>query len=194
MSWPICPTTHGNGYWDRLDGLTDEEYLWEPVAGCWTIRPGPKGGWAWDFAWPEPDPPPVTTIAWRLAHITVNDDRFRSWLGLSPHPNRQRRTLPATAESARQAVAATSAERHEDLAEVTDSDLWEKIGAIGGPYAEGTRVSWVLHVLDEVTHHGAEVGLLRDVSVPARPLTNSEAVQHRPTRRRLPCPNDGYPA
>src|SRR5690625_2117464 len=22
----------------RLDGLTDEEYLWEPVAGCWNIR------------------------------------------------------------------------------------------------------------------------------------------------------------
>jgi len=109
-----------------------------------------------------PDPPPVTTIAWRLAHIT-NDDRFRPWLGLTPHPSRQRRTLPTTAEAARIAVAVTGAERHEDLAEVTDSDLWEKIGAIGGPYAEGTRVSWVLHVLDEVIHHGAEVGLLRDL-------------------------------
>jgi hypothetical protein len=31
----------------RLDGLTDEEYLWEPVPGCWSIRgrtdgPGPR--------------------------------------------------------------------------------------------------------------------------------------------------------
>jgi hypothetical protein len=24
----------------RLDGLTDDEYVWEPVAGSWTIRPG----------------------------------------------------------------------------------------------------------------------------------------------------------
>ena len=23
----------------RLDGLTDDEYFWEPVAGCWSIRP-----------------------------------------------------------------------------------------------------------------------------------------------------------
>src|SRR5689334_10942147 len=23
----------------RLDGLTDEEYFWEPVRGCWSIRP-----------------------------------------------------------------------------------------------------------------------------------------------------------
>ncbi len=30
-------------HWDnqlrpRLSGLTDEEYLWEPVAGCWNLR------------------------------------------------------------------------------------------------------------------------------------------------------------
>jgi len=23
----------------RVDGLTDEEYFWEPVPGCWSIRP-----------------------------------------------------------------------------------------------------------------------------------------------------------
>ena len=148
---------------DRLAGMTDEEYLWEPTAGCWTIRPGTQGVWIWDFAWPEPDPPPVTTIAWRLAHISVNDDRFRPWLGLSPHPIRQHRTLPTTAEAARMAAAAASAEQHDGLGEVTDSDLWEKIGPIGGPYAEESRVSWLLHVLDEVIHHGAEVGLLRDL-------------------------------
>ena len=22
----------------RLDGLSDAEYLWEPVAGCWSVR------------------------------------------------------------------------------------------------------------------------------------------------------------
>lgn len=147
----------------RLDGLTDDEYLWEPVPGCWTIRPGPEGPWTWDFIWPEPSPPPVTTIAWRLAHIAVNDDRFRPWLGLSPAPNRLHRSVPPTAEAARQAVMAVSAERREDLMEVTDLTLWEKIGPVGGPYADGTRVSWVLHVLDEMIHHSAEIGLLRDL-------------------------------
>jgi hypothetical protein len=47
--------------------------------------------------------------------------------------------------------------------EVTDADLWERIGDVGGPYADGTRLSWVLHVLDEVVHHGAEIALLRDL-------------------------------
>jgi DinB superfamily len=36
---------------DRLDGLTDDEYLWEPAAGCWSMRPrgtgaAPVQGWS----------------------------------------------------------------------------------------------------------------------------------------------------
>src|SRR6478672_10023287 len=56
----------------RLDGLTDDEYFWEPVPGCWSIRPvgaAGDGTFTIDWAWPAPDPPPFTTIAWRLAHI-----------------------------------------------------------------------------------------------------------------------------
>jgi hypothetical protein len=148
---------------DRLEGLTDEEYLWEPVSGSWTVRPGPDGACTWYFAWSEADPPPVTTLAWRLAHITVNDDRFRPWLGLARQRSRSHWTLPSTAGAAPDAAEATKAEWHEDLVEVTDADLWEKIGPVGGPYADNTRVSWVLHFLDEVIHHGAEIALLRDL-------------------------------
>jgi len=28
----------------RLDGLTDEEYFWEPVEGCWSLRQSADGG------------------------------------------------------------------------------------------------------------------------------------------------------
>jgi hypothetical protein len=27
----------------RFEGLSDEEYFWEPVAGCWSIRPAGQG-------------------------------------------------------------------------------------------------------------------------------------------------------
>src|SRR3712207_6545560 len=63
-----------------LEGLTDEEYLWEPVEGCWSIRPRGQeraaigagaGDWVVEFEFPEPDPTPVTTIAWRMAHLQV---------------------------------------------------------------------------------------------------------------------------
>jgi hypothetical protein len=147
----------------RLEGLTDDEYFWEPAPGCWSIRAVTDGSYVWDFEWPEPDPPPVTTIAWRLTHLAVNDDRFRPWLGLGPHHSRQRRAVPGSAAAAIGAVEAARAEMREDLTEVTDDDLWADVGPIGGSYARSSRVSWVLHALDEVIHHGAEVGLLRDL-------------------------------
>ncbi len=57
----------------RLEDLDDDEYLWEPVLGCWSVRSrgenvcaqayGP-GDWQLEFELNAPEPPPVTTIAW----------------------------------------------------------------------------------------------------------------------------------
>src|SRR5688500_4963295 len=62
--------------WDllrpRLDGLTDEEYLWEPVPGCWSVRRQDDGTVQVDWAAPAPDPPPFTTIAWRICHLGLD--------------------------------------------------------------------------------------------------------------------------
>ena len=52
----------------RLNGMTDEEYRWEPVPGAWNVRPRGTGTapvavgageFTIDFAMPEPDPPPA---------------------------------------------------------------------------------------------------------------------------------------
>ena len=64
----------------RLETLTDDEYLWEPVAGCWSLRRRDEqrssmaagaGDTVADFEYPEPTPPPFTTIAWRMGHISI---------------------------------------------------------------------------------------------------------------------------
>ena len=47
---------------NRLAGLTDDEYFWEPVPGCWTIRRADSGDYRADHA-DQPGTPPVTTIA-----------------------------------------------------------------------------------------------------------------------------------
>src|SRR5688500_5415331 len=53
-----------------VDTLTDEEFLWEPVPGCWTVRRGVDGRWSADYPdFPHPDPAPFTTIGWRLVHV-----------------------------------------------------------------------------------------------------------------------------
>ncbi len=54
---------------DRIAGLTDDAYLGEPVPGCWTVRADDDGRWVTDDAIPDPDPAPLTTIAWRLVHV-----------------------------------------------------------------------------------------------------------------------------
>lgn len=64
----------------RLDGLTDDEYFWSPVPNAWSVWPrgtstAPMhvggGEFTVDYAFPQPEPPPFTTIAWRLGHVIV---------------------------------------------------------------------------------------------------------------------------
>jgi len=64
----------------KLTGITDGEYFWEPVAGCWTVHRRSEqraitadgsGEWVIDSELPEPRPAPVTTIAWRTVHIAA---------------------------------------------------------------------------------------------------------------------------
>ena len=86
---------------DQSGDLTDEEYLWEPVPGCWSLRPtGPGGRGEIEQGWPDPQPAPVTTIAWRLSHLAVGvfglrvSHRFGD--GSLTHENAKR---PLTAEA-----------------------------------------------------------------------------------------------
>ena len=55
----------------RLDGLTDHEFFWEPVPGCWTVFQGADGRWTYQYEDEDPVPSPFTTIGWRLVHIAL---------------------------------------------------------------------------------------------------------------------------
>src|ERR1043166_2415676 len=70
----------------RVDGLTDEEYFWEPAPGCWSIRRRDDGTWTADWPLPRPEPEPFTTIAWRLWHLIdmYGEDRAPKWLDVPP--------------------------------------------------------------------------------------------------------------
>lgn len=45
----------------------------------------------------------------------------------------------------------------------TDADLLKAVGAVGGRFAGGSIHGLLLHVADELIHHGAEIGVLRDL-------------------------------
>ncbi|RAY15737.1 DinB family protein [Actinomadura craniellae] len=53
----------------HLERLVPEDFLWEPAAHCWTVRPDGAGRWTADWAETEPDPVPVPTIGWLSWHM-----------------------------------------------------------------------------------------------------------------------------
>ncbi|HEY2673163.1 MAG TPA: DinB family protein [Rugosimonospora sp.] len=161
---------------DRLDGLTDDEYLWEPAANCWSVRPVGDGTYRAD----GPDDgspagsgePPLTTLAWRLSHIIIDvlgARRNATWIGVTPSGRLPRTGAPGTAEAAVELLGQAYALFRAHVAAVDAATLTDAMGAVAGPYAQSTRASFVLHELDELIHHGAEVGVLRDLYRATRP-------------------------
>lgn len=157
----------------RLDGLTDEEYLWEPVPGCWNVRPrghstapitGGSGEFTIDFAMPEPDPPPVTTIAWRLGHVIVGVLGMRVANHFDGPPvDYQSHVYAGTAAGALEQLDTAYAAWIDGVRGLDESRLAEPCGAAEGPYGHLTMAALVLHINRELIHHGAEIALLRDL-------------------------------
>ena len=161
-----------DGTWERtrrrLEGLTDEELLWSPAPACWTVRPLADGTWITDGTVEQRVAPPFTTIAWRMVHLIgcYGSDRNSRWLGVEvPHPPIEDSVVPAPHTAATSLELLERAhERWRAVLEVADDRvLAEPIGPIGGQYGEAPRAGLVLHQLDEVIHHAAEISLLRDL-------------------------------
>ena len=151
----------------RLDDLTDAELLWEPYPGCWTVRQLSDGSWVSDWV-PQPlTPPPLTTIAWRMVHLVgcYGSARNSEWLAVkvAAPPLEAWSATPTTAAEALDLLERAHARWQEVLDAVDDDSLGQLLGPIAGEYAEGTRASFVFHMLDEAIHHGAEVALMRDL-------------------------------
>ncbi len=174
----------------RLEGLTDEEYLWEPVDGCWTIHAIDEDRVRIDHRWPPPQPAPVTTIGWRLVHIGVGCLATRTTalfpsVVAEPWVVEQFATevpFPASAAGALGFLDHWWGLWRGGLEAVGDEALWQPIGDVeGGLYADNAfaamqlgaddpRIGLVLHVHRELMHHGAEISLLRDLFGARTPL------------------------
>lgn len=147
---------------ERLAGLTEDELFWEPATWCWSIRRiGDR--WQSDGSAFPPAAPVITTIAWRLAHLVdvYGSTRNPTWLG-TPVPDELRGPTGTVAGELERLDAGFA--RWKAALEATDDDvLAATLGSVGGQYADGTKAAFVLHQLDEAIHHGAEIGVLRDL-------------------------------
>lgn len=150
----------------RLDGLTAEEYLWEPVADCWSVRES-NGRWVAEPRTRESEksvPQPVTTIAWRTWHIAADclagyvSPSLGDWpLGL---PADEWYGEPDAALAALDTATRAFTDRVTALGE---DGLAAPLGPSWGSYGEQPWAALVVHAQDEIAHHGAEIALLRDL-------------------------------
>ena len=172
--------------------LTDGEFFWEPFPATWSISrqdqcrtPNPFGAGEWvaDFAIPEPAPVPVTTIAWLYWHIASLPGRLcdldflggtgamaSGWTSpyLTDHP---------VFTSAAQAVTALRDgwRRLREAIERADDDQLEATTpgytyapgivplAAGPPGPAHPATHFIAGALNEVSHHGTQIGALRDL-------------------------------
>ena len=179
-----------DGHWrsqlrPRFDGLTDEEYFWEPVPGMWSVRrrrentgfwrretsgestvPAALGGgeFTLDYAWPAPDPVPATTIAWRLSHLIVAVFGLRVGSHFGGEPvDYEKYDYPGDAATALARLDEVYAAWIAGVRGLGTEGLARPCGPAEGPYAESSMATLVLHINREAMHHGAEVALLRDL-------------------------------
>ncbi|MDT7845422.1 DinB family protein [Streptomyces justiciae] len=152
---------------ERMKGLSDAEYLWEPVSDCVSIRPGDDGVFRVATLIPESgpeEPDPVTTIAWRIWHIGSLCLRGYVIHFFEDAPEYgDRDAWPGTAEEGVAALAEDWEHFISRVAALGDKRLLEPIGIGPGGWADETYFKLALHALKEVTHHGGEIGLLRDL-------------------------------
>jgi DinB superfamily len=158
----------------RMDGLTDEEYRWEPVPGMWSVRPrgestapvvAGSGDFVIEWAQPEPDPVPATTIAWRLGHLLVGvfGMRVAGHFGGKP-VDYESYDYPGDAATALARLDEVYAAWNAGVRALGPQGLRRPCGPPEAPYFDNEPMAaLVLHINREAIHHCAEIALLRDL-------------------------------
>ena len=176
-----------NRAWNEL---TDEELLWQPMPGCWTVRPLEEtetatpfvvGTWAADFdadlvmaAIEGKAIEPLTSIAWLFWHVASLPGRAAqlNFLG-GDHTADSGWTSPYIAShpiftTAGEAVGSMRAgwrELDAALQSSSDEQLERPVRfwGYGGPGPMGTGAQVIASILNEVSHHGTQICALRDL-------------------------------
>lgn len=152
-----------------LANISDTEFFWEPAPGCWTVHRRSErratsadgaGEWVIDYEVPDPDPAPLTTIAWRTVHIAAFNYLYWDYAFGSANLSFDLE-VPGSAAAAVEWLRASQLPLANALAETDDTDL-------DAPCRTNWGDTWPCHrifttLITEQTHHGAEISLLRDL-------------------------------
>jgi hypothetical protein len=165
----------GNGVDIPVPVMTDDEYFWSPVPNSWTLRrqadgPSPgatrlygAGEWGLDAAAEHPYPPPFTTIAWRLGHLTEMLTLRTDYTVGARAMGRYEYEYSGSAAGAIAAFETASAGWRSVLTSVDDAALSQYNYCTLGSDGTEPFIEIVWWVNQEVLAHAAEIALLRDL-------------------------------
>lgn len=159
---------------ERLNGLSDEEYFWEPVANCWSVRRRNEaktshvvgqGEWVFEQEPGDPQPAPFTTIAWRLCHIISGQMMRCDYTFGRKQLTENAIEFPGSADDALAFLERSHTAWVAGLHNLTDADL-NVVGLSSYPDGLDTQIPFgplLWWTNREIIHHGGELGLLRDL-------------------------------
>jgi hypothetical protein len=159
----LLRTQMAEGYEDlrgSCDGVTDDEFFWEPVPGSWTVF-HEHGRWTYHYEEPDPVPAPMTTIGWRMVHLALCKVVYHEF-AFGPR-QLDFRTIenPGDVDTTLRMLEHGHHLLDSDLASLTDDDLDRPTMTNWGEEWPAWRIFWTM--IDHDVHHGAEIGALRDL-------------------------------
>jgi hypothetical protein len=153
---------------DRLAGLGDAEYLWQPGDAAWSVRPGPDGrpvpdAEVWAPLGDQTTPP--RTLAWSIGHLGAGVGERADWLTGSHSLTAADFVWPLTADEGIAAMHRGLSAWRDGLGQMTDTDL-DTVGRSAYPHGLDPQlplIEIVWWVNKELLFHAGEIWLMRDL-------------------------------
>ena len=145
----------------RLDGLTDDEFFWQPVADAWTIFEDRPGHWQYSYAVPDPNPAPVTTIGWQIVHVATCKLMYHEWAYGPAKLTWPELMIPHTASDGIALLDTGHRLLRADLLGLSEDDLNLPRRTNWGEIWPASRIFTVL--IDHDALHGGAIGQMRDL-------------------------------
>jgi hypothetical protein len=150
----------------RLAGLTDEEFLWEPAPGSWTVERKAGRGLPTAPVWnPSAEAQPPRTLAWSIGHLGIGTTVRADWLTGSHSLDDEQMDWPMTADDGLRLLQGGLSAWRSGIGTMTDEDL-DTVGRSaypGGLDTELPLIEIVWWVNKELLEHAAEIWYVRDL-------------------------------
>jgi len=146
---------------DRLKGLTEEEFFWKPVPDAWTIYEDSPGHWTYHYEIPDPEPAPVTTIAWQVTHLATTRFMYHEWAFGAATMTFPEIVIPSTVDGAIEFLGDGYMALRADLEGENEEGLDRPRRTNWGEMWPGWRIFTTM--TDHDALHGGAIGALRDL-------------------------------